>query len=71
MVDPLFDKEGLISAEINTNKITEARYDFDVNGHYSRPDIFTLEVNERHKKNVVINRDHTSATNNTINSIKQ
>jgi nitrilase len=71
LVDPLFDKEGLISAEINTNKITEARYDFDVNGHYSRPDIFTLEVNERHKKNVVINRDHTSATNNTINSIKQ
>ena len=49
---PLKDKVGLISAEIDLDEIVKARYDFDVSGHYSRPDVFSLVVDEREKKNV-------------------
>lgn len=37
---------GLLSAEIDTSDLIRARYDFDVVGHYSRPDIFSLHVDE-------------------------
>lgn len=49
---PLKDKTGLISAEIDLDDIVKARYDFDVSGHYSRPDVFSLIVDEREKKSV-------------------
>ncbi len=52
LAQPLFDKEGLISTKIDLNTIIEARYDLDVSGHYSRPDIFSLHVDERPKSNV-------------------
>lgn len=43
---PLLGEEGLVTAEIDTDIILEARYDFDVVGHYSRGDVFQLSVNE-------------------------
>ena len=42
---PLFDRSGAVVAEIDTDEITQAKLDFDVNGHYSRPDLFNFEVN--------------------------
>jgi nitrilase len=42
---PLFDTSGAVVAEIDTDEITQAKLDFDVNGHYSRPDLFNFEVN--------------------------
>ncbi|MBD2842100.1 carbon-nitrogen hydrolase family protein [Erythrobacter rubeus] len=39
-------EEGLITSEIDTADLAKARYDFDVVGHYSRPDIFQLNVDE-------------------------
>ena len=41
------NKEGLLAAEIDMGDIAKARYDLDVVGHYARPDIFTLQVDER------------------------
>lgn len=41
---PLFDKAGALSAEIDLDAITRAKLDFDVIGHYSRDDIFNLQV---------------------------
>ena len=38
--------EGLVMHEIDTAELAKARYDFDVVGHYSRPDIFDLTVDE-------------------------
>ncbi|MCX0501657.1 carbon-nitrogen hydrolase family protein [Erwinia billingiae] len=49
---PLRDKAGLLIAEIDIDELVRARYDFDVSGHYSRPDIFSLKVDERPKHNV-------------------
>lgn len=46
LAGPLYDQEGLISAEIDLDDIVRARYDFDPVGHYSRPDIFELTVDE-------------------------
>jgi nitrilase len=46
---PVFDEEALIVADLDMTLIPMGKYDFDVVGHYSRPDIFHLEVDERHK----------------------
>ncbi|PSJ37384.1 carbon-nitrogen hydrolase family protein [Allosphingosinicella deserti] len=42
----------LITAEIDPSDIVKARYDLDVVGHYSRPDIFHLTVNETAREGV-------------------
>ena len=47
---PLRDKAGILTAKIDLNEIIKAQYDFDVKGHYSRPDIFKLNVNEKENK---------------------
>ena len=41
---PLYDKEGLIYADLDMNEIVRGKYDLDVAGHYARPDIFEFKV---------------------------
>lgn len=41
---PLFDKAGALVAEIDLEEINFSKLDFDVIGHYSRDDIFQLNV---------------------------
>lgn len=49
-----FEREtGLLTAEIDTDDLIGARYDLDVVGHYSRPDIFSLHVDERPRSGTV------------------
>ena len=43
---PLYGKEGTLYAELDLNKIIQGHLDFDVVGHYNRPDVFKLSVNE-------------------------
>lgn len=52
LAGPLVGKEGLISADINIDDIARARYDMDVIGHYARPDVFELRVNETPRQSV-------------------
>ncbi len=40
LAGPLFNQEGIITAEIDPSEIVRAKMDFDVIGHYARPDIF-------------------------------
>jgi len=49
LAGPLYNEEGLISAEIDLDDIIKARYDMDPVGHYSRPDIFKLYVDEQER----------------------
>ena len=46
LAGPLEGETGLVRAEIDTDEIVRARYDFDATGHYSRPDIFRLQIDE-------------------------
>jgi nitrilase len=46
LAGPLWDREGILIAELDLGRIAEARFDFDVAGHYARPDVFRLIVNE-------------------------
>jgi nitrilase len=47
LVEPHYGEEKIITAEIDLGQIACGKYDLDVAGHYSRPDIFQLYVNER------------------------
>jgi nitrilase len=49
LAGPLYAQEGLVAAEIDREDIVKARYDMDPTGHYSRPDIFRLTVDERER----------------------
>jgi nitrilase len=42
---PLHNEEGILYADIDIERAAMARRTLDVVGHYSRPDIFTLQVN--------------------------
>ena len=58
LAGPLFDQPGLLTAEIDRDAITRGRLDFDAVGHYARPDVFRLSVNEAEQAPVVFERVH-------------
>ncbi len=51
---PLYGAEGLLYAQLDLNQIHQGHLDFDVVGHYSRPDVFQLTVNEAPQKSVTV-----------------
>ena len=46
LAGPVYDKEAVITADIDLSDAIRGKYDLDVVGHYARPDIFSLSVNE-------------------------
>jgi nitrilase len=42
---PLFDDSGILTADLDLDEIARGKFDFDVVGHYARPDVFRLVVN--------------------------
>jgi len=53
LAGPLFDQEGILTAELDLAEVASGKYDFDVVGHYARPDVFQLVVNEEPAQTVV------------------
>ncbi|GJE79506.1 nitrilase-related carbon-nitrogen hydrolase [Methylorubrum thiocyanatum] len=47
LIEPDFEGESVRLAELDRADIVRGKFDFDVVGHYARPDIFSLSVNER------------------------
>lgn len=41
---PLYDAHGVLTADIELGSLIAAKYDFDVTGHYARPDVFRLQL---------------------------
>jgi nitrilase len=46
LAGPLYDQEGILYADLDMHEIPRAKVDFDVVGHYARPDVFQLQINE-------------------------
>jgi len=42
---PMREKKGLLYADIDSNNVAASKRALDIVGHYSRPDVFTLNVN--------------------------
>ena len=49
LAGPAFDEEAILTDELDLDQIARGKYDFDVVGHYARPDVFQLSVDERPK----------------------
>jgi len=47
LAGPLLDTEGVLIAEVDLGAIDRGVFDFDVTGHYARPDVFHFSVDER------------------------
>lgn len=47
LAGPATGDETLLTADLDLDAIPRAQFDFDVTGHYARPDVFRLEVDER------------------------
>lgn len=52
LAGPLYGEESVLVADLDLNELVRAKFDFDVVGHYARPDVFRLEVNERQMNSV-------------------
>jgi nitrilase len=46
LAGPCYDGECVLRAQVDPGEIAEGKFDLDVCGHYARPDIFHLDVDE-------------------------
>jgi nitrilase len=62
LAGPNTESEEILIAEVDPAQIVRGKYDLDVVGHYARPDIFQLHVDERPKRPATITAsENTSA----------
>jgi nitrilase len=47
LAGPVYGEEAVLVADLDRADLVRAKFDFDVVGHYARPDVFRLTVNER------------------------
>lgn len=59
LAGPDFEGETILTADIDLGDIARGKYDFDVAGHYARPDVFRLHVDERPMPPVVRTTNRT------------
>ncbi len=51
---PDYDGETILIADLDLSDIARAKFDFDATGHYARPDVFQLTVNEQQNRPVTV-----------------
>jgi len=54
LAGPDFEGETILTADLDLGDIGRGKFDFDVAGHYARPDVFQLAVNEAPAPPVVV-----------------
>jgi nitrilase len=47
LAGPKYGEECILTAELDRADLVRAKFDFDAVGHYARPDVFQLHVNEQ------------------------
>jgi len=46
LAGPLYDEEGILTADLDPSEVARGKFDFDAVGHYARPDVFRFQVVE-------------------------
>lgn len=50
---PVYEQDAILTAALDPREIAKGKYEFDVVGHYARPDLFQLSVNTARQPAVV------------------
>jgi hypothetical protein len=64
LAGPVYGEECVLTADLDRSDLVRAKFDFDVVGHYARPDVFRFDVNERPARPVVFT---TAPDENVLN----
>lgn len=49
LVEPIYDKEAILTAELDLDSVIRESMALDVTGHYARPDVFQMTTNRERK----------------------
>jgi nitrilase len=71
LAGPNYEGECLQFADLDLGEIAEGKYDLDVAGHYARPDVFRLLVNERPAPVATFGADQADELRSTLESREQ
>jgi predicted amidohydrolase len=47
LAGPVFDREAILTADLDLAEIDEEKMTLDVSGHYARPDVFEFALRAR------------------------
>jgi predicted amidohydrolase len=62
LAGPVFDESCILYADIQPERITEGHLTLDTSGHYARPDVFHLAVDDREQSNVTFGSQQIQIT---------
>ncbi|HZH00581.1 MAG TPA: hypothetical protein VEY32_05830, partial [Flavisolibacter sp.] len=60
VIEPFINKEALLVATIDLTEVIKERQNFDPSGHYSRPDVFTLQVDTRRQSLIELSENKSN-----------
>ncbi|MBT8321190.1 MAG: carbon-nitrogen hydrolase family protein [Eudoraea sp.] len=58
ILEPVVDNEGILYADLDINRVYEERQNFDPAGHYSRPDVTQLHLNQERQTTLKTKEDN-------------
>lgn len=71
LAGPNYEGEAILIAEVDRAQIIRGKYDLDVVGHYARPDVFQLHVDERAKAPVTTTHNQAAETSENALDLRQ
>jgi nitrilase len=66
LAGPNFEGEAILTADLDMAEIVRGKYDLDVVGHYARPDVFRLHVNEAEQRSVVCDKESAAEDRESV-----